>query len=194
MRVQTANSSRACARLAPAMSPKLWSALNTVPLAARMTPRAVLRPTSCSASVSSRISGRLRALRLSGRFRVDRGDTTLRAKQDVLVGHGLALPDRPARHPSRVETQRPLGEQQHHGGAQQKATDRRFNHLGPSIAPLKSPQSVCNARFTSSETGFTTRAWCSGASFALRSVYGAQSQAAASRHRRDRGSARSPQR
>ena len=73
--------------------------------------------------------------------------------QYVLVGHGLAQPDRPARRPSRVETQRPLGEQQHHGGAQQKATDRRFNQLGPSIAPLNPPNAYATPDLPALGTG-----------------------------------------
>ncbi len=70
MVVQTSNNSRDCSRVAPAMSAKLWPALKTGPLAARITPRASVRAMARRATVNSRITLRASALRLSARLRV----------------------------------------------------------------------------------------------------------------------------
>ena len=89
--VHTSNSRRAAARSAPAMSAKLWPAENTGPLAARITPRASLAPTSRKAAVSSSITSSDEGVALLGPVEGDGGDVALVLDEQVLVRHGVSL-------------------------------------------------------------------------------------------------------
>ena len=68
--VQTSNRWVIWSRSAPAMSAKLWPALNTGPLAARIAPVASLEPIALNASVTSNMTSSANALRFSGRLSV----------------------------------------------------------------------------------------------------------------------------
>ena len=79
------------------MSPKLWPAENTGPLAARTTPVASVAATSRSASVSSSITSSGERVALLGPIQGDRGDGAVGVDEQVLVVHRRSLaPDRVA--------------------------------------------------------------------------------------------------
>ena len=96
IRVQVANSWRACSRSVPAISAKSWPAENTGPLAASTTPSASLSPTAVNAAVRLRSTSSDSALRFSGWSRVTRTNGPCRSMVTAsdMAPHGTPAPCR----------------------------------------------------------------------------------------------------